>query len=133
MALYLGEIAVGLPFAAEARSGWEILTLSTTSGGYLWGMLVAGVLTGWLANRGWDRSVRSSISVMLLGTVVIFAFGVTWLHNSPTFEAFLGSAPSLEETLKAGLYPFVIGDVLKLLLAAGLLPVAWKLAGREKR
>jgi biotin transport system substrate-specific component len=132
LALYLAEIAVGLPFAAEGESGLEILTLTTTSGGYLWGMLVAALLTGWLANRGWDRSIRSSISVMLLGTLVIYAFGVTWLHISPSWEAFLGHAPTVEETLQAGLYPFVIGDLLKLLLAAGLLPAAWRLAGRGK-
>jgi biotin transport system substrate-specific component len=123
-ALYLAQIAIGLPFAAEGESGLEILTTTTASGGYLWGFLVAGLLCGWLANKGWDRSIRSSISVMLLGTVVIYAFGVPWLAAAidvPLLEAF-----------ELGLYPFVIGDLLKLLLAAGLLPAAWKLVGREK-
>jgi biotin transport system substrate-specific component len=54
--------------------------------------------------------------------------GLPWLQASPTFEAFLGHPPTLDETLQAGLYPFVIGDTLKLLLAAGLLPAAWRLA-----
>jgi biotin transport system substrate-specific component len=124
IALYLAWIAVGLPFAAEGRSGVEILSIATASGGYLWGFLVAAVLCGWLANRGWDRSIRSSISVMLLGTVLIYGFGVPWLAAAidvPLLEAF-----------ELGVYPFVIGDLLKLLLAAGLLPAAWRLMGREK-
>jgi biotin transport system substrate-specific component len=124
IALYLAQIAVGLPFAAEGKSGVEVLSLATASGGYIWGFLVAGLLCGWLANRGWDRTIRSSISVMLLGTVVIYGFGVAWLSAAidvPLVEAF-----------ELGLYPFVIGDLLKLMLAAGLLPAAWKLIGRDK-
>ena len=127
LGLYLGEIAVGLPFAAEGEAGVERLLLSTPSGGYLWGFLVSAILMGWLANRGWDRSLGSSLGVMLLGTVVIYLFGLPWLHLSPTFEAFLGHPPTLEDTMQGGLYPFVIGDVLKMLLAAGLLPAAWRL------
>jgi biotin transport system substrate-specific component len=123
MLLYLAEIAVGLPFAAEGRSGFEILTLATASGGYLWGFLLAAMLCGWLANRGWDRDLRSSITVMLLGSIVIYAVGVPWLAASidvPLLEAF-----------ELGLYPFVVGDLLKLLVAAGLLPLGWRLTGRR--
>jgi biotin transport system substrate-specific component len=130
LALYLAEIAMGLPFAAEGEAGLERLTLVTPSGGYLWGFLTAAGLMGWLANQGWDRRLRSSISVMLLGSVVIYVVALPWLHASPTFEAFLGHPPTLQDTLEAGLYPFVIGDTLKLLLAAGLLPTAWRLTGR---
>jgi biotin transport system substrate-specific component len=130
LAFYLAEIAIGLPFAAEGEAGLERLTLVTPSGGYLWGFLLAAVLMGWLANRGWDRRLRSSISVMLLGSLMIYVVALPWLHASPTFDAFLGHAPTLEDSLQAGLYPFVIGDTLKLLLAAGLLPAAWRLTGR---
>jgi biotin transport system substrate-specific component len=130
LALYLGEIAVGLPFAAEGRSGLEVLTLSTASGGYLWGFVLAATLCGWLANLGWDRSLGSSLGAMLLGSVVIYLVGLPWLHASPTFEALLGHPPSLEDTLRAGLYPFVVGDVLKLFLAGALLPAAWRLVRR---
>ena len=125
LALYLGEIAVGLPFAAEGEAGLERLLLSTPSGGYLWGFLAAAVLMGWLATRGWDRSLRSSLGVMLLGNVVIFAFGIPWLAASldvPVLEAF-----------ELGLYPFVVGDLLKLLVAAGLLPAAWNLVPQRRR
>jgi biotin transport system substrate-specific component len=123
LALYLGEIAVGLPFAAEGEGGLDRLLLATPSGGYLWGFLVAAVLMGWLANRGWDRNVGSALGAMLLGNVVIFAIGVPWLAASldvPVLEAF-----------ELGLYPFVVGDLLKLFVAAGLLPAAWRLVRRR--
>lgn len=122
--LYLAQIAVGLPFAAEGRGGLDLLTLATASGGYLWGFIVAAGLCGWLANRGWDRGIRSSLGVMLLGNIVIYLVGVPWLAASI-------DVPSAE-ALELGLYPFVLGDTLKLLLAAGLLPAAWRLAGRSR-
>jgi len=131
LALYLAEIAVGLPFGAEGEGGLARLTLATPSGGYLWGFLLASLLMGWLANRGWDRSLRSSISVMLLGTLVIYLVGIPWLMESSGYAAFLGHEPSFEEALQGGLYPFVIGDTLKLLVAAGLLPAAWRLVRRR--
>jgi len=138
IALYLAQIAVGLPFAAEGRSGWEILTLVTATGGYLWGMLVAGLLTGWLANRGWDRSFGSALGLMLLGNIVIFGFGVPWLAASLDIPVISSAACDLAtgadcDALEFGLYPFLIGDLVKLLLAAGLLPAAWKLAGRNQK
>ena len=121
--LYLAEIAVGLPFGAEAKAGAEVLTLATPSAGYLWGFLVAGTIMGWLANRGWDRRLRTSVVVMLIGSLIIYAFGVPWLAAS--IDVPLG------EALALGMYPFLIGDAIKLLLAAGLLPAAWKLVGRD--
>jgi biotin transport system substrate-specific component len=135
IALYLAQIAIGLPFAAEGRSGWEILTVATASGGYLWGMLLAGILTGWLANRGWDRTFSSSLGLMLLGNIVIFGVGVPWLAASIDVPVISSTTPCDFTTgagcdgLELGLYYFVIGDVLKLLLAAALLPGAWRLVG----
>ncbi|MDH4111508.1 MAG: biotin transporter BioY [Actinomycetota bacterium] len=122
LGLYLVWAVVGLPvLAPEAdgshRSGIEVLQLASATGGYLWGFVVAAAITGWLATRGWDRSMRSSISAMLLGSIVIYAFGVPWLMAALDVP--------LQQGLEFGLYPFVIGDTLKLLAAAGLLPVAW--------
>jgi biotin transport system substrate-specific component len=122
--LYLVEGAVGLPFFAESKSGLDVLRLSSATGGYLWGFVLAALVVGWLSRRGWDRSIRSSIGAMFIGEVLLYASGVPWL-----MAAFgLG----LEEGLELGLYPFVIGDTLKLLLAAALLPGAWRLVGRER-
>ena len=122
--LYLVWAVVGLPVLAPVDgvhdTGLDVLRLTAATGGYLWGFVLAAALTGWLARRGWDRSFRSSIGAMLLGSIVIYAVALPWLHHM------LASA-TVEETLQAGLYPFIIGDTLKLLAAAGVLPAAWAL------
>jgi biotin transport system substrate-specific component len=127
--LYLVWAIAGLPvFAPEAdgshRTGLEVLALAGTTGGYLWGFVLASGLVGWLSRRGWDRSIRSSISAMLLGSIVIYAVGLSWLHHA--LPAIVHRPVGWQETLEAGLYPFLIGDTVKLLLAAGLLPLAWR-------
>lgn len=122
--LYLAWAAIGLPVLAPNAdgshdTGLATLTLAGSTGGYLWGFVLAAGLVGWLSRRGWDRSVRSSIGAMLLGSIVIYAVGVPWLMAAIDVR--------LEEALTLGLYPFVIGDTLKLLAAAGLLPGTWAL------
>ena len=121
--LYLAEGAVGLPFFAAGRHGWSLLTFSSVSAGYLWGFVIVAAVVGALARRGWDRSLRSSISAMLIGEVVLYAIGVPWLAAA----AHVG----VQKALVLGLYPFVLGDTLKLLAAAVLLPAAWRLTGNH--
>ncbi len=126
LGLYLAEGGLlGLPFFAEGRSGVEVLGLASATGGYLWGFLVAAALVGWLANLGWDRSLRSSISIMLLGNIVIYVAGIPWLMQAVDVD--------LTRALELGLYPFIVGDTVKLLVAAGLLPAAWRLVGDRDR
>ena len=120
--LYLLEGAVGLPFYAGGAHGVSVLGAASASGGYLWGFVLASAIVGWLSRRGWDRSMRSSISAMFIGEVVLYVVGVAWLMHA------LGVP--LEKGLEFGLYPFVIGDAIKLLIAAALLPGAWKLLRR---
>lgn len=120
MALYLTQGALGLPFFSGGDSGAGFLALSSATGGYLWGFVLSAGAVGWLAERGWDRSVRSSIGAMFLGEVVIYLAGIPWLMYAL-------DAP-LIEALELGLAPFVVGDTLKLLVAAGLLPAGWRLA-----
>jgi biotin transport system substrate-specific component len=120
--LYLVWAVAGLPVLAPEpdgshRGGFEVLALASATGGYLWGFAAAAALTGWLASRGWDRSLRSSISAMLLASIVIYVAGVPWLMAA--------TGLSLQQGLEYGLYPFVIGDMVKLLVAAGVLPAAW--------
>ncbi|MDQ4029296.1 MAG: biotin transporter BioY [Actinomycetota bacterium] len=122
MLLYLVWGAVGLPFFAEGRSGIELLAFSSATGGYLWGFVVAGYVVGLLAERKWDRGIGSSLGAMFVGEVIIFTFGVTWLSQA------LGLP--LQDALEAGLYPFVVGDVIKLAIAAGVLPAAWRALAR---
>jgi biotin transport system substrate-specific component len=125
--LYLVEAVAGMPvLAANADgshfTGLQVLGLTLGTGGYLWGFVLAAGLVGWLSRRGWDRSFRTAVSAMLLGEIVIFAVGVPWLIASIHVP--------LEKGLEFGLYPFIVGDVVKLLLAAGLLPAAWGLLKR---
>jgi biotin transport system substrate-specific component len=134
LALYLGWIAISLPFAAEGNSGLEMLKVTTASGGYLWGFVIAAVLVGWLAERGWDRDIGRSIAAMFLGTIVIYVMGVAWLSaaiDAPVANTSeeLRSAIGCGSGLECGFTPFVIGDILKLLIAALALPAAWRFVG----
>jgi biotin transport system substrate-specific component len=128
MLLYLGWIAIGLPFAAEGKSGAEMLGVSTASGGYLWGFVVAAVVVGWLSERGWDRDVARAWAAMLIGSIIIYLFGIPWLAAAldVPMAAELGS-----DALSFGFYPFVIGDIIKLLIAGVALPAAWRIAGKR--
>ena len=119
MALYLVQGALGLPFFSGGGSGADFLQLSAVTGGYLWGFVVSAAVVGALAERRWDRWVRSSIGEMFLGEVVLYAVAIPWLMQALDI--------SLAEALELGLAPFVVGDTLKLLAAAGLLPLAWRL------
>jgi biotin transport system substrate-specific component len=121
--LYLLIGIAGAPVYAEHKHGWDVV--SGASGGYIVGFVVAAALTGYLAERGWDRRFSSAVSVMLTGNVVIYGFGLLWLHHS------LGV--NWPDALEYGLYPFVPGDIVKLYLAALALPGAWKLVERIKR
>jgi len=130
--LYLLIGIVGFPvFAAGAdgihRSGLDTivgvdggsLVLGAT-GGYLLGFLAASIAVGRLAERGWDRRFGGSIAAMIVGTITIYAFGVAWLTVAADLD--------VTEALGFGLWPFLPGDIAKLLVAAGLLPLAWRLA-----
>lgn len=122
LALYLLAGIAGAPIYADGAHGWAVVT--SASGGYLVGFVVASALTGALAQRRWDRRFSSSVAAMLCGNVVIYLFGLWWLS--------LELDTGLEKTLELGLYPFVVGDLLKLYLAAALLPAAWRLVGRAR-
>ena len=133
--LYLLLGIVGLPvFAYDQatetyRSGVDtIVRISggfslAPTGGYLLGFLVAGGLIGRLAELGWDRRIGGSITAMLIGNVIIYVIGVPWLMIAANL--------SFGDGLTYGLWPFIPGDALKLLIAAGLLPVGWWLVRRR--
>lgn len=112
MALYLVAGLAGVPWFSEQRSGFDF-----PSFGYILGFVLSAILVGWLARRGLDRSVPGTIGIMVLGNLVIYAFGVPWLANSLGVD--------LPSALEFGAWPFLIGDALKIALAAGLLPAAW--------
>jgi biotin transport system substrate-specific component len=122
LALYLFVGALGAPIYANGQHGWDVLTGPT--GGYIVGFVFAAFLTGYLAQQRWDRRFSSAVAAMLTGSVVIYLIGLPWLAAKID--------TGLEDTLEAGLYPFVVGDLLKLYLAAALLPAAWRLVARLK-
>ena len=114
--LYLVLALVGLPVLAQHKSGASVVFGAT--GGYLVGFIVASIVVGVLARRGMSRRPLSVFVSYVAGSAVIYVFGVTWLALSLSLS--VGSA------ISAGLTPFLLGDLLKALLAAGLLPLAWK-------
>ena len=109
---YLIEGGMGLPVFANGGAGWAYLAGPT--GGYLIGFVVAAFVIGLLAERGMGRGPISAGLAMLVGTAIIYVFGVTHLSG------FIG----FQESIAVGVLPFLYGDVLKLIVAAVLMPLA---------
>ena len=121
MLTYIGMGAFGLPVFAGGASG--LARLAGPTAGYLVGFVVAASIVGLLSQRGWDRRIVSTAAAMAIGTLVIYAFGVAWLAH------FVGWG----RVLATGVLPFLVGDALKLSLAALVLPWAWRLIGEPDR
>lgn len=126
---YLAAGFFGLPVFSGAAVPGPAYFLGTTAG-YLYGFVVAAGLVGWLCERrGWDRSPLTAGAAMFLGSAVIYVFGLTWLYT--VLAVIRGAAGwDIARVLNAGMVPFLAGDLVKLLLAAALLPMAWKVARR---
>jgi biotin transport system substrate-specific component len=120
-ALYLSLGLLGLPFYSDASGGFDVVAGAT--GGYLVGFLPAALLIGLAARRGADRRVGSAFALFAAGQLVIFAVGVPWL----AVVADLSPAQALE----AGFYPFILGGVVKAVLAGVLTPAAWRAVGDD--
>ena len=118
MLLYLAVGVAGVPWFSEQRAG-----VGFPSFGYIVGFVVAAAIVGALARRGADRSIRGTVATMVLGNLVIYAIGVPYLA--------FAIGVSLPEAVVLGALPFVVGDALKIVLAAGLLPAAWRLVDRR--
>ena len=110
---YLSMGLVGIPWFA--RGGGMAYIMSPTFG-YLIGFVLAAYFIGWLCERGFDRQLKKAVLAMFFGNVLIYIPGLLWLTK------FIG----FNEVLALGLYPFILGDLLKILLAATLLSLAWK-------
>ena len=104
------------------------------TGGYLVGYTLAVAALGALARRGWDRSVPLMALALLIGNVIIYLPGMAWLYHLVDAGLFDASrfATVWEQTLAWGLTPYLIGDAIKLALAALLIPAVWKLIGAAR-
>ncbi len=116
--LYLVLGVVGAPVFAGQASGWSL-----PSFGYVVGYIPAAVVVGLLARRRADRSMLSTAATGCLGSLFVYAAGLPWLMRSLDIDLSTG--------LELGVYPFLVGDAIKALAAALLLPAAWKLIGEK--
>jgi biotin transport system substrate-specific component len=124
-ASYLLAGIAGAPiFAHSATSANHgIARLTGATGGYLVGMLVASLFLGYLADRKADQKFKTSFPALLLGDLVIFTFGLTWLHASLDM--------TWAQTFKAGFTPFILGEALKIAITATSLPLVWRRISRS--
>ena len=118
--LYMAAGMAGVPWFAGHASGYGF-----PSFGYIIGFVAAGTLVGWLAQRGADRTVVRTAGLMVLGNVVIYAVGLPYLMAATGMDLSTG--------LAKGVMPFLLGDAIKIAVAAGLLPAAWKLVQRVEQ
>ena len=119
MALYLLVGMAGVPWFAEGKSGWQLATI-----GYVVGFVAAAWLVGLLAERGADRKPLRAAGMMVAGNLVIYVFGVTGLVLMTSMTPAVAVAK--------GVLPFLLGDAIKIIFAAALLPATWKLVGSRK-
>ena len=123
--LYLAYGAFGLPvFAGTPEKGIGWAYMAGPTGGYLTGFILAAALCGWLAEKGWDRSISKTFAAMVLGNLVIYALGLLWLGTLLGWD---------KPILAWGLYPFLLGDLFKIVLAMLVIPAAWKVINKDKK
>ena len=119
-ATYLIAGIAGAPVFAPATGATAhgIARLTGATGGYLIGMLVATFILGALADRKADQKFKTSFPALILGSAIVFAFGLTWLHASLEL--------TWAQTISAGLTPFIFGEVIKIAITATSLPLIWR-------
>lgn len=140
---YLFYGSLGLPFFANPPYG-GLLYLAGPSGGYLFGMLIASFILGYLAEKNFEKNYFKSLTAIFLGTFIIFFFGLIWLtywlsiqpegtvnflcsrENIECSFANWNTSQSFNLALILGLYKFLFTEPIKILLAATILPIIWK-------
>lgn len=116
MLLYAVLGVAGVPWFSDASHGVGVLLGAT--GGYIVGFVLAAALVGWLAQRRWDRRFTQAVVTFVAGSATVFAVGLPWLA--------VVTGADLAQTLEWGLWPFVPGGIVKALIAAALIPLAWR-------
>lgn len=115
LSLYAVLGIVGLPVFSDASSGFGVIAGPT--GGYIIGFILSAGLVGWLAQRQWDHRFLGASAAFLVGTLATFAVGLPWLSVVLSLD--------LAQTLNGGLYPFLVGGLVKAAIGAGLIRLAW--------
>ncbi|RWK37335.1 biotin transporter BioY [Mesorhizobium sp.] len=119
--LYMAEGAIGLPvFQGTPEKGIGIAYMLGSTGGYLAGFVVMAAIVGWAADRGWDRHPVKLFNAMLVAEIIMMAMGFAWL------ALLIGP----EKSWQFGVVPFIVGDLIKVGLAASLVPAVWSLLRR---
>lgn len=120
--LYLAEGAMGFPvFQSTPEKGIGLAYMMGSTGGYLFGMILATALVGWAADRGFDRNPLKLFPVMVVATFIILAFGFAWL------SVLIGA----EKAWQFGVVPFIVPDLVKAALATSVVPAVWALFARR--
>lgn len=120
--LYMAEGAMGFPvFQSTPEKGIGVAYMLGSTGGYLAGFVVMAAIVGWAADRGWDRHPIKLFNAMLVAEVVMMAMGFAWL------ALLIGP----EKSWQFGVVPFIVGDLIKVALAASLVPAVWSLLKRS--
>ena len=122
VSLYLLEGAIGLPVFSGGKGGMIVFMGPTA--GYLVGFLLAATACGWFAERGFDRSYFRLFLSLIVGNILIYTPGLFWLGTLIGWD---------KPVLEYGLYPFIVGDLLKIAMAVLLLPTVWKIVNRLKQ
>jgi len=111
-------------FASSSSEKFGVSYMVGSTGGYLVGYVLAILVLGWTARQGWDRSILKMAAAMVLGNVIIYVPGLLWLATLYGWD---------QPILTWGLTPFLVGDLVKLGLAALLLPGAWRLVDKATK
>lgn len=121
--LYLLQGALGLPvFQGTPEKGIGLAYMMGPTGGYLAGFFVAAVVCGKLAQKGWDRHFGTMALGMVIGNVIIYALGLAWLGALIGWD---------KPVLQYGMIPFLVGDLIKIVIAVALVPMIWKRVNRK--
>ncbi len=118
---YIAEGLMGLPVFAQGKAG--VAAMAGPTGGYLVGFVAAAYAVGMLARMGWDRRPITMALAMIVGDIILYCFGLAWLFCL----AHMFGKPLSAGVLAVGLYPFLLGDLIKIALAVAILPGAWKI------
>jgi biotin transport system substrate-specific component len=121
-AFYIALGVAGAPVFSQQGHG--IAKLIGPTGGYLIGMFLATVALSFLASKKWDKKISTAIVAMLIGQLLIFIPGLIWLQQS--------TGKDWAWTINAGLTPFIIGEIIKLAIAASTLPILWRVVDKRR-